>query len=157
MGLVINSAATSIDFPNLLDQLEVDYDPEILAKNEASGEDVTLYAGGPVEIGRGFILHSADYIQESTLIVSETVALTATVDILAAISAGKGPKNFMVALGYTGWGRGQLEKEIKRNSWLNVEADEALLFRTDLDLKWPRAIAKLGIDITLLSSSSGNA
>jgi len=157
MGLVINSAATSIDFPNLLDQLEVDYDPETLAKNEASGEDVTLYAGGPVEIGRGFILHSADYIQESTLIVSETVALTATVDILAAISAGKGPKNFMVALGYTGWGRGQLETEIKRNSWLNVEADEALLFRTDLDLKWPRAIAKLGIDITLLSSSSGNA
>ncbi len=157
MGLVINSAATSIDFPNLLDQLEVDYDPEILAKNEAAGEDVTLYAGGPVEIGRGFILHSADYIQESTLIVSETVALTATVDILAAVSAGKGPKNFMVALGYTGWGRGQLEKEIKRNSWLNVEADEVLLFRTDLDLKWPRAMAKLGIDITLLSSSSGNA
>ncbi len=157
MGLVINSAATSIDFPNLLDQLEVDYDPAILARNEASGAGVTLYAGGPVEIGRGFILHSADYIQESTLIISETVALTATVDILAAISAGKGPKNFLVALGYTGWGKGQLEEEIKRNSWLNVEADEALLFRTDLDLKWPRAMAKLGIDITMLSRSSGNA
>ncbi|MCF6216000.1 MAG: YqgE/AlgH family protein [Emcibacter sp.] len=157
MGLVINSVATSIDFPNLLDQLAVDYDPEMLAKNETSGVGVTLYAGGPVEIGRGFILHSADYIQESTLIISETVALTATVDILAAISTGEGPKNFMVALGYTGWGKGQLEEEIKRNSWLNVEADEVLLFRTDLDLKWPRAMAKLGIDITMLSSSSGNA
>jgi len=157
MGLVINSAATGIDFPNLLDQLDVKYDPKKMAEKKALGDEINLYAGGPVEPGRGFILHSVDFKQASTLVISETVALTARVDILAAISAGKGPKNFIVALGYTGWGNGQLEQEIKRNSWLNVDADDALLFCPDLDLKWPRAMAKLGIDIAMLSKFSGNA
>ena len=78
-------------------------------------------------------------------------------DILSAIAEGKGPVNFLVALGYTGWGKGQLEDEINRNSWLNIEADEELLFRTDLDLIWPRAMAKLGVDITMLSTMAGNA
>lgn len=161
MGLVINSSAVNIDFPGLLDQLGVEQDPEQPSDNPFSPtgsiEEIPLHAGGPVEIGRGFILHSADYVQDTTLIISETVALTATVDILAAIAQGEGPKNFIVALGYTGWGKGQLEEEINRNSWLNIEPDEELLFRTDLDLKWPRAMAKLGVDITMLSSSAGNA
>lgn len=155
MGLVINSAAANIDFPGLLDQLDVVYDAEYLSAGFAG--TAILHAGGPVEIGRGFILHTADYVQDSTMIISETIALTATVDILAAIARGSGPGDFIVALGYTGWGRGQLEEEITRNSWLNIEADEELLFHTDLDLKWPRAMAKLGIDITMLSAHAGNA
>lgn len=157
MGLVINNAAANIDFPGLLDQLDVVYDAEYLSGGASFKENITLHAGGPVETGRGFILHTADYVQDSTMIISETIALTATIDILAAIARGHGPRDFIVALGYTGWGRGQLEEEISRNSWLNIEADEELLFHTDLDLKWPRAMAKLGIDITMLSAHSGNA
>ncbi len=161
MGLVVNSAAANIDFYGLLDQLGVDYDPNLLfsADDKANSDDngIILHAGGPVEVGRGFILHSADYIQDSTLVISQTVALTATVDILAAIANGEGPKDFIIALGYTGWGKGQLEKEINRNSWLNIEPDDQLLFRTDLDLKWPRAMAKLGVDISMLSNHAGNA
>ncbi len=155
MGLVINNCAENIDFPGLLDQLDVDFDPYGHRGREM--QEVILHAGGPVETGRGFILHSADYIQDSTLIISETVALTATVDILAAIAQGEGPQDYIIALGYTGWGAGQLESEIQRNSWLNIEPDEELLFRTDLDLKWPRAMAKLGIDISMLSRHAGNA
>ncbi len=163
MGLVINSSAVNIDFPGLLEQLDVAYNQEdfsdepLSTYKEEEGEEVILHAGGPVEIGRGFILHTADYVQESTMIISETIALTATIDILAAIAQGTGPKNYIVALGYTGWGKGQLEEEISRNSWLNIEADEELLFRTDLELKWARAMAKLGVDITMLSTHAGNA
>jgi len=157
MGLVINAAASRIDFPGLLDQLDVSYDPKRISGDYPAGHEVILHAGGPVETGRGFILHSADYIQDSTLVISETVALTATVDILSAIAAQDGPENFIVALGYTGWGKGQLEQEINRNSWLNCEADDALLFRTDLALKWPRAMSKIGVDISMLSSNAGNA
>lgn len=159
MGLVINSRAANIDFPGLLDQLDIFSDSEQLSDKllRHHKEEVILHGGGPVEMGRGFILHSADYVQESTMIISETIALTATVDILAAIAQGTGPANYIVALGYTGWEKGQLEEEINRNSWLNIEADEELLFRTDLDLKWARAMAKLGVDITMLSMNAGNA
>jgi putative transcriptional regulator len=152
---VINSRAANIDFPGLLDQLDVISDSKALSPLQE--DEVLLHAGGPVEIGRGFILHTADYVQESTMVISETIALTATIDILAAIAQGTGPANYIVALGYTGWGKGQLEEEINRNSWLNIEADEELLFRTDLDLKWARAMAKLGVDITMLSMNAGNA
>lgn len=157
MGLVINNAATNIDFAGLLDQLDVSYDPEEVSLPGEQASDIGLYSGGPVETGRGFILHSADYTQDTTLVVSETVALSATVDILSAIAEGTGPADFIIALGYTGWGPGQLEQEINRNSWLTIEADNELLFRTDQDLKWSRAMAKLGIDITLLSTESGRA
>lgn len=157
MGLVINEKASNIDFPDLMDQLNIPYDAQKSQNNPNPTDDIILHTGGPVEIGRGFILHSADYVQDTTLIISETVALTATIDILSAIAEGRGPRHYIIALGYTGWGKGQLESELSRNSWLNTEADSELLFRTDLDLKWPRAMAKLGIDITLLSTHAGNA
>lgn len=157
MGLVINAPASNIEFSDFLDQLDVSYDAEKLSGASAPGKEIILHAGGPVEVGRGFILHSADYVQESTMIISETVALTATLDILTAIAEDRGPANFLVALGYTGWNRNQLEEELNRNSWLSIEADEELLFRTELDLKWPRAMAKLGVDVTMLSTFTGNA
>lgn len=156
MGLVINKASENIDFQGLLSQLDVEYD-RIADRLHSHLDDVMVQAGGPVEVGRGFILHSADYVHDSTLIVSETIALTATVDILAAIACNTGPQDFLVALGYTGWGPQQLEEEIQGNSWLNIEADEELVFRTDLELKWPRAMAKIGVDITMLSSECGRA
>lgn len=153
MGLVINNVCDNIGFPDLLKQLNIDYDQE----DKAPLEKITLHEGGPVETGRGFILHSADYVQETTMIISETIALTATIDILTAIANSEGPQDYLIALGFSGWGKGQLENEILRNSWLSIEADDELVFRTDLDLKFPRAMAKLGVDITRLSSQFGSA
>lgn len=157
MGLIINRHCPNIDFPSLLEQLDVDLDSDDYAYSANALEDIIMHEGGPVEVGRGFILHSADYVQESTLIISETIALTATIDILSAIACGEGPKDFLVALGYAGWSSKQLDAELQKNNWLSIEADDELVFRTDLYLKWPRAMAKLGVDITKLSANVGNA
>ena len=155
MGLIINKPCENIDFPELLNQLNIDSD-----KNTSLNfplNSIPLHEGGPVEAGRGFILHSADYVQETTLIISETIALTATIDILTAIACGEGPQDYLIALGFSGWSSGQLENEIMRNNWLSIEADEELVFRTTLELKFHRAISKLGIDISMLSSQFGTA
>lgn len=149
MGLVINEAVDNLSFDQLLDQLDIDVDGAI--------EDIAIHAGGPVETGRGFVLHSADFVQESTLIVSETIALTATVDILRAMAEGGGPRHQLLALGYAGWATGQLEAEIQANAWLNAPADDEVIFNTLIEDKWPRAMAMLGIDISMLSSEAGHA
>lgn len=149
MGLVINHEFRSLDFEQLLEQLDIEADD--------TPPDVIVHGGGPVEPGRGFVLHTADYVQESTLIVSETIALTATVDILSAIAAGRGPKDHVIALGYAGWGAGQLEQEIQNNAWLTAEGDEEIVFHTELEQKWPRAMAMLGIDASMLSAEAGHA
>ncbi len=155
MGLVINKQCENIDFPDLLNQLNIEHSKNNKKKEELN--KILLHEGGPVESGRGFILHSADYVQESTLIISETIALTATIDILTSIAMNDGPQDYLIALGFSGWGRGQLENEIRNNSWLSIEADEELVFRTDIDLKLPRAMAKLGVDLSFLSSQFGRA
>lgn len=149
MGLVINQSFDSLSFPGLLEQLEIDSNNDV--------DDVLVHNGGPVEPGRGFVLHSADYVQDSTLIVSEKLALTATVDILTAIAHGRGPLHTLVALGYAGWGGGQLENEIHANAWLTAEADDEIIFNTDLEQKWPRAMAMLGVNISMLSMEAGHA
>ena len=149
MGLVINRAIDSLTFPELLQQLEID---------PAAGNDsVRVLFGGPVEQARGFVLHSPDYLQDASLVVDENVALTATIDILRAIAEGKGPANCLLALGYAGWGAGQLDSEIKSNGWLSVDADVDLVFGCDLDEKWDRAMAKIGIDPRMLSDDAGHA
>ena len=107
----------------------------------ASVEDpFNIHFGGPVESGRGFVLHTPDYVQDATLVVDGEIALTATVDILKAIAGGTGPRRCLLALGYAGWGPGQLDNEIKSNGWLNVAADDELIFGPDLDSKWDRAM-----------------
>ena len=149
MGLVINQAFSGLTFESLLDQLEIEVEGDV--------PDIPVHAGGPVEPGRGFVLHSADFVQESTLVVSETLALSATVDILQALAVGKGPRHHLMALGYAGWGAGQLEQEIQANAWLTAEADEEIVFNTELEQKWPRAMAMLGVNISMLSSDAGHA
>lgn len=149
MGLIINQELSGLTFEHLLEQLQIDVDGPVA--------DIPIHAGGPVETGRGFVLHSADYAQDSTLVVSQTVALTATVDILRNIAEAGGPKNHLFALGYAGWGAGQLEAEIAANGWLNAKADDEILFHTEVDNKWPRAMAMLGIDISMLSMEAGHA
>lgn len=149
MGLVINRTIESLTFPDLLEQLGIE--------NVGLGDPISIHFGGPVESGRGFVLHTADYVQEATMVVDGSVALTATVDILKVIANGGGPKRRLLALGYAGWGPGQLDAEIKANGWLNVAADEDLLFGDDLDAKWTQAMAKIGIDPRLLSDEAGHA
>jgi putative transcriptional regulator len=114
--------------------------------------------GGPVETGRGFVLHSADYFAvDSTLAIEPGVCLTATIDILKAIAQGTGPDRAILALGYSGWSPGQLESEIQANGWLNCPADPDLIFDDDLDAKYARAMAKIGIDLSHLVSDAGHA
>lgn len=149
MGLVVNKPIDSITFPDLLTQLDIPVPP--------SGEGIEVLFGGPVETGRGFVLHSADYMQDATMVVGDDVALTATVDILRDIAEGDGPKQSLLALGYAGWSPGQLDDEIMANGWLSVEADSDLLFDTGLQTKWARALKKLGIDPLMLSDEAGHA
>jgi putative transcriptional regulator len=149
MGLVVNQLASEFTFADLLQQLEID------AGDAAGG--IPVYIGGPVESGRGFVLHTSDYTQGGTITVNSEICLTATIDILKDIAAGAGPHRSLLALGYSGWDAGQLDDEIQKNSWLNVAADDALLFGGDLEHKWERSIAKLGVDVSLLSGEAGHA
>ena len=149
MGLVINRAIDSLTFPELLEQLEID--------SGSGGDQIRVLFGGPVEQARGFVLHSPDYLQDASLVVDDNVVLTATIDILRAIANGTGPNNCLLALGYAGWGAGQLDSEIKSNGWLSVDADEELVFGCNLDEKWERAMTKIGIDPRMLSDAAGHA
>ena len=149
MGLVVNRLVDSVTFPDLLDQLGIDSDP--------MGSEIKVHFGGPVETGRGFVLHSAEYVQDATLIIGGNVALTATVDILKDIAEGRGPAASILALGYAGWAPGQLDQEIAANGWLSVAADSRLLFDTDPKTQWEGAMAKIGIDFSMLSGDAGHA
>lgn len=149
LGLVVNKLFEDLNFEDLLDQVGIE-------PTECK-RVIPVHSGGPVEAGRGFVLHSKDFTDESTMIVDDQVSLTASIDILREIAAGAGPRKCLLALGYSGWGPGQLESEIHENGWLNVPADEALIFDTDLENKWQRAIAKIGVDFAKLSGQSGRA
>jgi putative transcriptional regulator len=157
MGIVVNQAAPNIKFPDLLVQLEVIPASERI-QLPGRAEEVKVLKGGPVETGRGFVLHSADFfIENSTLPIDEGICLTATLDILKAIARGKGPSNAILALGYAGWAPGQLEQEIQQNGWLHCDADPELIFGQDIEHKYERALAKIGIDLGMLSNEAGHA
>jgi putative transcriptional regulator len=157
MGIVVNQAAANIEFPDLLVQLEVIPASERI-ELPTKAEDVKVLKGGPVETGRGFVLHSADYfIENSTLPIDEGICLTATLDILKAIARGNGPASAILALGYAGWAPGQLEHEIQENGWLHCAADPELIFGNDIGGKYEKALRKIGIDLGMLSSEAGHA
>ncbi|CAN0582126.1 unnamed protein product, partial [Laminaria digitata] len=122
-----------------------------------TGEDIRVHFGGPVESGRGFVLHSADYVQDATMVIDKAIAMTATTDILRDIAEGDGPRNSLLALGYAGWGPGQLDTEIQANGWLSVPADDELVFNSDPKSVWQGALAKMGIDVSMLSGDAGHA
>lgn len=157
MGIIVNHPAPNISFPELLVQLDVIPDGEgIQLPNHA--ENVRVLKGGPVETGRGFVLHSADYVVENaTLPIDDGVCLTATLDILKAIASGEGPRSAVLALGYAGWAPGQLEQEIQSNGWLHCPADPELLFGQNVEQKYNRALQKIGIHPGMLSSDAGHA
>jgi len=149
MGLVVNRLVGATRFPELLSQLGIVATP--------NSEDIRIHFGGPVESERGFVLHSADYTNDGSVMVNEGMALTATLDILKAIADGHGPRLSLLALGYAGWGAGQLDSEIHANGWLTVPADEALVFDADLESKWQRAVDKIGVEPGRLSGDVGHA
>jgi len=150
MGLAVNRPVEGLTVPDLLGRLGVE-------ATIALPDDPVLL-GGPVQRERGFVLHSADYASEHSLEVGDGVSLTATREVLDAMATDNGaPARSLLALGYAGWGAGQLEEEIKQNVWLTCEADDELIFSHDYDAKWARALAKLGVDPERLSSAAGRA
>lgn len=149
MGIVVNQRLPDVEFGELLSQLK-------LPRSSLKVEPV-VHFGGPVETGRGFVLHSTDFIREDTVRINDTLCITGTVDILEAIAEGRGPSRSIFALGYAGWSAGQLESEIQNNSWLTIPADEDLIFGTELDDKWGKALSRLGIDAHALSADAGHA
>jgi putative transcriptional regulator len=155
MGFVINRAQ-SLTFTDVLLHLEmIKSDDAIVLPDHA--RDFPIQTGGPVESGRGFVLHSDDYMSDSSIPVSEDISLTATLDIVRAISKGGGPKRATMLLGYAGWGAGQLEAEIGNNGWLNCAPNEELIFDRSLDDKYERALALMGVTPAMLSSEAGHA
>jgi len=150
MGLIINKPAKDLKFDDLLEQLNI--------KPERPIKGIDVFYGGPVEYGRGFVLHTHDYTtDDSTLTVNKDFGMTATLDILEAISNGEGPDACLLALGYAGWGPGQLEDEIRANGWLTCDADPSLVFGKTDKGKWLGALETLGIDPRMLSAAGGSA
>ena len=148
MGLMINKQLPNLQFADLARQLDIE------AENSPP---ITMHFGGPVETGRGFVLHSDDYHRDATVPMAEGVSMTATVDILRAMASGAGPGDAILALGYAGWAPGQLEQEIQRNDWLHCAADSDIIFEVALDSKWEAAVRRIGIDPAMLSMQAGRA
>lgn len=157
MGIVLNQRAEHITFRTLLEQLDIEP-----TENDGSIrlplKEMAVHTGGPVETGRGFVLHTTDYSStDSTLAIDDGISLTATIDILRAIANGKGPNRSLLALGYAGWAPGQLEREIHGNGWLICPADNELVFDAEVEDKYDRAMAKLGVHPSFLVSDAGHA
>ncbi|MCB8879175.1 YqgE/AlgH family protein [Acidisoma cellulosilytica] len=149
MGLVLNRSVEKPNFSGLMKQLDIQPNPP--------AREIRLCAGGPVENVRGFVLHTADWMAESSLVVDGGYGLTTSLDVLKAIAEGEGPRQGLLALGYAGWGPGQLEAELSSNAWLSVHPDEGLIFDADNASRWRRAMGKLHIDPLLLSPTAGHA
>ncbi len=148
MGVGVDRVIPGLGLHTLLGQLGIE---------AGAALDAPIHHGGPVEPQRGFVLHSPDWRGEDTLAVSPGLALTTTLDVLRAIAAAEGPDRWLVALGYAGWGAGQLDGEMRRHGWLNVAARDELLFETEVCQRWPQSFAAAGIDVRLLASTSGHA
>lgn len=150
MGLIVNKPSPELEFAELLEQLDM--------KLGDQAKSIQIHVGGPVEHGRGFVLHSPEYgNDESTLQVDDDFGMTATLDILEDISNGEGPENCLLALGYAGWGPGQLEGEIQANGWLTCDATHDLVFSQGDSDKWQAALASIGISPSFLSAEGGTA
>ena len=149
MGIILNRSLERPSFAGLLQQLEIAPLPP--------QRDIRLCAGGPVENVRGFVVHTTDWMADGTLRVDDGLGLTTSLDILKAIAQGQGPRECLLALGYAGWGPGQLETEFGQNSWLTVPPDEDLVFEGENETRWRRAMQKLHVDPALLSPTAGHA
>lgn len=148
MGIVINRPL-DLRLADIVTHMDIQANPDT--------EQLPIFQGGPVQTERGFVVHTPLGGWEATLKVSDQIGVTASQDVLAAIAAGRGPKRSLIALGYAGWGAGQLEREIAENAWLSGPATPEVLFDTPIEKRWAAAAALLGVDMTLLSSDAGHA
>ncbi len=149
LGIIINRPL-EITMTEIFNQIGID--PE-----QAQNKNKPVFLGGPVQGDRGFVLHEPMGNWESTLTVTETVGVTTSQDVLIALAEDRGPDNWLMALGYAGWGPGQLEQEITDNAWLNGPADTGIVFRTPVEQRWRAAAMKLGVDVATLSGDAGHA
>jgi putative transcriptional regulator len=150
MGIIVNKPIEQLRFREMVERLDLNLNDKT--------PDMPVLFGGPVENSRGFVLHSPDYkAEDATVSVLTDVSLTGTMDILRELAGGAGPAKALFALGYAGWGPGQIESEIRLNGWVHCDADGTIVFDTNLDGKWRNALLRLGIDVTLLSSQAGRA
>lgn len=157
MGLVINQQAEDISFKNLLSKLEI-FGQIDASKLAIDTEAHPVHLGGPVATSRGFVLHSDDYFaKDNTLTIRDGICLTSTIDIIQAIADGEGPNQSITAIGYSGWGPGQLEYEIQNNGWLTCPANSNIIFENDIDRKYTEALSSMGIDPAFLASDHGHA
>ncbi len=157
MGLIVNQTSNNLSFADLLDRLEIFPEDEEGADYGIVPE-LPVHIGGPVESGRGFVLHSSDYfVEDSTLPIQSDICLTATLEILRALAAGTGPRHAILALGYAGWSPGQLESEIQANGWLTCPATSEIVFAGGHEEKYDRALAQLGINPSHLVADAGHA
>lgn len=150
MGIILNQP-TSMSVQELISNLDTQDETESCPNNSP------VLAGGPVQMNHGFILHDSDREWEATHIIDNDLKLTTSEDILLDIGKGKGPKNSIVALGYAGWGAGQLEQELADNAWLTVPYEAKIVFDTPIEKRWQTAAEKLGIDLHLISNQAGHA
>ncbi len=149
LGIMVSSEFAGLSVRELMRQ--VDVDPGV------TPADVPVLTGGPVEPGRGFVLHSTDYEGQGTIGVANRWALTSTLDVLKDIAAGKGPRHWLAALGYAGWGAGQLDEELTRHGWLTAPGDDTLLFETEAEARWGAAFGRIGVNVSQLSAEAGRA
>ncbi len=150
LGIVINRSS-GLKLGDIFEQMKI-YSPYEQVKN------MPIFAGGPVQQERGFVIHSpCDKIWDSTIATSDTISLTSSRDILEAIAAGDGPEHFLIALGYAGWGSGQLEREIVDNAWLNTPCWENIIYDMPINQRWNAAASQMGIDISKLTAPAGHA
>ena len=154
MGIIINKQMVkgggALSLSDMLNNIGIEGDVKVA--------DTPVLEGGPVDIDRGFVLHSADYFKiDSSLKLSDTLSLTSTKDVLEVLVKNEAPEKAMLAVGYSGWGAGQIERELQDNAWIVADADEALIFDTDLNSKWNKALASLGIKPEMLSRTGGSA
>lgn len=152
MGLVINNILVNVGFDSLLKELNIE-----LGEGNESLANIPILNGGPVDQSKGFLLHSAEYERPETVHITDTYALTGTLETLEDIAHGKGPKELLFILGYAGWGNGQLEDELKQNAWFVTDTDTEFIFNTPAPEKWTRGIRNLGFDPAHLSRQGGSA
>ena len=149
MGIIINRP-TEVTLGELLDQLDI-------STRLSRVRDTLVYQGGPVQTDRGFVLHTAGPAFDSTLTINDEISVTTSRDVLEAIARGEGPPHALIALGYAGWGGGQLEQELSANAWLSGPTDGGIMFRSDAESRWLAAAKLLGVDLNLLSGEAGHA
>ena len=148
LGIIINRPS-EMKLGEICEQMHISYQSDTIA-------NIPVFIGGPVHQERGFVLHTTGGVWDVTMVVSETISLTTSRDIIEAIAANKGPEQFLIALGYAGWGVGQLEKEMLENAWLNTPSGKHIIFDTPIDNRWQAAGSQIGIDINQLTTPAGH-